>query len=117
MEPSSLCEAAPRRVQAVGFAGDRERQRLLIPLQVSSLLPMTPKGHSRSQGEEPQHLRVESRAAGFFFFAFARICFNLLAKRLDFYLMSLVISDEKLPFFSLFFFRSLQILSSEKIRS
>lgn len=75
-----LCEAAPRRVQAVGFAGDRERQRLLIPLQVSSPLPMTPKGHIQGQSGR----RSTSELNPGLLFCFVLMCFTFLAKRLDF---------------------------------
>lgn len=75
-----LCEAAPRRVQAVGFAGDREQQRLLIPLQVNSPLPMTPKGHIQSQNRH----RSTSKLNPGLLFCFVLICFTFLAKRLDF---------------------------------
>lgn len=56
------------------------RQRLLIPLQVSPPLPMTPKGHNQSQNRS----RSTSELNPGLLLCFVLIRSNFLAKRLDF---------------------------------
>lgn len=107
---SAFVRQRPGVFKLLGFAGDRERQRLLIPLQVSSPLPVTSKGHIQSQNRRRS---TSNLSPGLLRFLFCFVLFsNFLAKRLDF-IWWVSLSAVK----SSFFFHSPQILSSGMIRS